>query len=405
MARLPRWQIESWIRYAAVGWLCGTSLAAPPRRATDLDSLGHELVTAVQQGNVSQTTTLLARWRTTGKPWPLGPDKQPLLFLAIEGREKSHPEIVELLFSKGATLETRGAQGMTALHWAAAKGYSERTEQILRHHPKLEAIDDRGRTPLLVAHSEAAEKLLAAGANFMAMDKDGLNALHYAAQEGARHLECIWRAGFKVVDARSNAGLTPLHIAAVEGTESAVRWLLDHGADVNAVTAAPYSYLPRYLAPGYGYEIHLPRGATPLQLASTQHENKWSSGRYRPVIELLRARGGTGASLFPGAATPLVIAASLTLVPFGAAFFAGLLFLDARVTGWHRLAKKFPAAAEPANVYRRQNGGVGAVGLNPTARSDARGGRSTRPLSCLSAIPPRRSCAASDSMVGVAPGE
>ncbi len=32
------------------------------------------------------------------------------------------------------------------------------------------------------------------------------------------------------------------------------------------------------------------------------------------------------------------------------------------MTGWHRTATRFPAAAEP-NVYRRQNGGVGAFGL------------------------------------------
>ncbi len=104
---------------------------------------------------------------------------------------------------------------MTALHWAAAKGYPERTTQILRHHPRLEATDERGRTPLLVAHAEAAEKLLAAGANVFALDHDGLSALHYAAQEGGRHLDLIWQTGFNVVDARSNTSLSPLHVASV----------------------------------------------------------------------------------------------------------------------------------------------------------------------------------------------
>jgi len=101
-----------------------------------------------------------------------------------------------------------------------------------------------------VAHTEPAEKLVAAHANILAMDKDGMNALHYAAQESAQHLDILFKGGFKVVDARSNAGLTPLHVAAVTGTASAVRWLLDHGANVNAVTAADYDYLPRHLAPG-----------------------------------------------------------------------------------------------------------------------------------------------------------
>ncbi len=71
----------------------------------------------------------------------------------------------------------------------------------------------------------------------------------------------------------------------------------------------------------------------------------------------------TGASLAPEVTTFLAIAASVGLIPFGLAFFAGVLFLDAHMTGWHRLATRFPAAAEPPNVYRRQNGGVGAFGL------------------------------------------
>jgi hypothetical protein len=41
----------------------------------------------------------------------------------------------------------------------------------------------------------------------------------------------------------------------------------------------------------------------------------------------------------------------------------GLFFADARMTGWHSLAKSFPASSEPANVSKRQNAGVGLIGL------------------------------------------
>jgi ankyrin repeat protein len=41
-------------------------------------------------------------------------------------------------------------------------------------------VDEYGRTALLVAHGDAAEKLLAAGANLRATDKDGMGPLHYA---------------------------------------------------------------------------------------------------------------------------------------------------------------------------------------------------------------------------------
>ncbi|MDQ3314931.1 MAG: ankyrin repeat domain-containing protein [Verrucomicrobiota bacterium] len=158
------------------------------------DSLGMPLVAAITDGNVAKTRALLGEWKATGKPWPTGPDEKPLLFLAIEGREKEHAEIIEVLLAKGARVDTRGPLGMTALHWAGANGYTERTEQILQHRPAVEATDDRGRTALLVAHSDAAEKLLAAGANVRATDKDGMIGLHYAAQRRTA-LECSVQCG------------------------------------------------------------------------------------------------------------------------------------------------------------------------------------------------------------------
>jgi ankyrin repeat protein len=240
---------------------------------------------------VAKTRTLLAAWKRTGKAWPTGPEEKPLLFLAIEGREEAHPEIIDLLLENGAQVATRGPEGMTALHWAAANGYPERTAQILKRRPALEATDDYGRTALLVAHGDAAEKLLAAGANIRATDKDGMTGLHYAAQTGAAHLGLLFDAGLKDVDARSKAGLTPLHVAAVEGNESAARWLLDRGAKADATLTADFDYLPYKMAPGYGNEMRLKRGSTPLRLASLQHgSTKWSSGRHRAVLELLKAR-------------------------------------------------------------------------------------------------------------------
>lgn len=141
-------------------------------------------------------------------------------------------------------------------------------------------------------------------------------------------------------------------VAAVK--EGEVAKTSDHGANVNAVTAADYDYLPRHLAPGYGYEIRIPRGATPLRLASNQHEkNKWSSSRYKPVIDLLKARGATGSRISMDGLGVLPFVAAVGIVPFAIAFFAGLLLLDARITGWHALARNFAAASEPPSVSRR----------------------------------------------------
>ena len=266
--------------------LTSASVGTEPR-----DSLGSRLVAAIVDADLAKTRTLLTEWKTTGKPWPLGPDDKPLLFLAIEGRDKAHPEIIEFLLAHGADLSARGPLGMTALHWAAANGYVERTEQILKHRPALEATDYCGRTPLLVAPADAAEKLLAAGANVRAADKDGMTALHYAAQSGSAHLALLFRAGLTEVDVRNKAGVTPLHVAALEGKESAAAWLLDHGAKLDATVGSDYEYLPHAMTPGYGNEMRIKRGGTALSLASDQHRaTKWSSGRHRAVLDLLKAR-------------------------------------------------------------------------------------------------------------------
>jgi hypothetical protein len=53
----------------------------------------------------------------------------------------------------------------------------------------------------------------------------------------------------------------------------------------------------------------------------------------------------------------------MMMAAFFVAFMIGIFFVDARMTGWHALAQRFPGSREPANVNRRQNGGVGLIGL------------------------------------------
>ncbi len=325
------------------------------------DSLGQQLINAVREGDLAKTQQLVEPWRATAKPFPLAPDEKPLLFLAIEGRYPAHAEIVELLLANGASVQTKGPWGMTALHWAAWRGYTERTEQLLKHYAQVEVTDDFGRTPLLVAHAEAAERLLAAHANWIALDKRGNNSLHYAAEDGPHHLEILVRAGFNVVDARNNSGLTPLHFATLAGKTESARWLLNHGANPNAVTSAPYDYLPLDFYPGQGNEVRVPAGISVAGIASMRHENtKWSSGRYRAVKEMLSEHGAT----VPSRPSPILkIFFALVAAVFFVAFMTGIFFVDARMTGWHALAKRFPGGNEPINVNKRQNGGVGLIGL------------------------------------------
>ena len=140
-----------------------------------------------------------------------------------------------------------------------------------------------------------------------------------------------------------------------------MRWLLDHGADVNAKVAADYVYLPRHLAPGYGHEVRLQAGSTALRLVAAEYKRAKRGGtRYRPALELIKARGTKSSSLPAKGMAFFPATSALGIIPFAIAFFAGLL-LDARITGWHALSQRFAATAEPANLYARQTGGVGTV--------------------------------------------
>ena len=326
------------------------------------ESTTERLVAAVEKGDTAATTELLDQWRTTGKPLPSSSEDRPLLFVAIEGREASHPEIIDLLLARGTDIAQRGPWGMSPLHWAASRGYPDRTDQILKHGAKVEAVDDFGRTPLLVAHSDAAAKLLRAKANFLATDRSGNTAFHYAAESGPAHLRLLHDAGFSVIDARNKAGWSALHFAAVSGNADSCRWLLEHGANVNAVTAAPYDFLSLHNAPDHGNELRIAGGVTAMQIAEKQHAaNKWVSQRFKNVMEVLAANGAQTSWTPPAALQFLFFA----LAPLGPLIvIAGVFLGDARITGWHAMAQRFAARTLPrTHVNKWQDGGAGTIGL------------------------------------------
>lgn len=95
-----------------------------------------------------------------------------------------------------------------------------------------------GRTPLHHAtiRGDVAEvrRLLAAGVNVNAQDRNGWSALHQAAQEG--HVEVVQLLLDKGADvgAKTSENYTPLHWAAIMRHQEVVRLLLAAGADPHA---------------------------------------------------------------------------------------------------------------------------------------------------------------------------
>ena len=161
---------------------------------------------------------------------------------------------VRQLLGAGADVDTRRADGATALLWAAHWDDRETVRQLLGAGADVDAADDHGVTPLIRAAENASagtvDLLLAAGAD---------------------------------PKAEQTSGLTALMVAARTGSIEVVRALLAHGADVNAATtetsatalmwavAAPHRVIvERLLEGGAEIGVSTSKGMTPLLTAAQQ---------------------------------------------------------------------------------------------------------------------------------------
>ncbi|KAI5082435.1 hypothetical protein GOP47_0002178 [Adiantum capillus-veneris] len=172
----------------------------------------------------------------------------PLFIAARSG----HAALVEVLLEHGAVEDIlkAGTKGDTALHAAALSGDVGVMKLLLDalaatpHGSR--AVDERGYNSRTSLHYAAGggqpaivSALLQAGADVYARDKCGATPLHFAAGWGNSIpcMDLLFGSSKKrhVDQARDNKGWTALHYAAANGQLQTVQWLLDQGADINAV--------------------------------------------------------------------------------------------------------------------------------------------------------------------------
>jgi carboxypeptidase D len=185
------------------------------------------------------------------------------------------------------------AAGRSPLHTAAAAGNLQRIQEALANSPEqLNVLDASGKTPLHLAlgklHVEAAEMLLAAGANPNVRDRDASPALHTLlgvargkkeAPARQRSLLALMLGRGADIQAVDGHGKAPLHIAAVTGHEALLDMLLGAGAKVTTKDrigrtplhdAALYnstSAIGRLLSDGANVNAADKHGNTPLHCA------------------------------------------------------------------------------------------------------------------------------------------
>ncbi|MFC0170355.1 ankyrin repeat domain-containing protein [Pseudoduganella danionis] len=142
---------------------------------------------------------------------------------------------VTAALSRGANPNARDSSGETALI-VAMRYEAYRVASVLMKHPRidLEAQAPNGNTALMMAafrgSKPAVLDMLAHGAR---VEQPGWTALHYAVAAGSTEVAALLLERHAHVDAEAPSGMTPLMLAAREGQEQAVLFLLEHGADAS----------------------------------------------------------------------------------------------------------------------------------------------------------------------------
>ncbi|GLA32885.1 hypothetical protein AnigIFM63326_001530 [Aspergillus niger] len=234
---------------------------------------------------------------------------------------EENSEVVSILLDAGAKIQSCDHSGRMPIHHAAEHGFPKTITLLLERCPNVNAVTKSRSTPLHLAtdarKNYSIEPLLEAGADVNAKDNEGNTPIHYAVKwsknwdtkwvqrlldeqadvnamnnndETPLHLALKgsgWREQSKLlpkpdglmdsistivqillshdpdVNAKSKAGMTPLHEAASWASPKVLEGLLQNGADVNACNS---------------------EGMTPLHIAATD-------GAYGKNINLLLSNG------------------------------------------------------------------------------------------------------------------
>ena len=151
----------------------------------------------------------------------------PAHWMALNG----HASIARYMACKGAILDLHSdnSQGPRPIHWASRNGHVAVVDILLSAGVGVDAQDNKGLTPLMMAcmfgRSLTAAYLLGRGAQAHLTDMNGDSALHWAAYKGYPALmQMLVYSGFDP-QMPDNFGSSPLHLACISGNLMAVKLL------------------------------------------------------------------------------------------------------------------------------------------------------------------------------------
>ena len=162
-------------------------------------AFSQEVFDLLRKGDVAAVKALVGK--TPGLAESRDANGLTLLHYAANGTD---PGLIDFLIDKGAKIDLTGGQTKTPLHIAAANDRREIVGALVKRGASLEVKDDYGRTALILCARErgqaaTARILIDAGADVNAVDKFGSDALELAAWRGkAEFIDLLLEKGAKV---------------------------------------------------------------------------------------------------------------------------------------------------------------------------------------------------------------
>ncbi|XP_019763189.1 ankyrin repeat and KH domain-containing protein 1 isoform X1 [Dendroctonus ponderosae] len=156
----------------------------------------------------------------------------------MEASMDGHVEVARLLLDSGAQVNMPTDSFESPLTLAACGGHVDLAMLLIERGANIEEVNDEGYTPLMEAaregHEEMVHLLLGQGANINAQtDETQETALTLACCGGFTEVSDILLKGGADIELGAS---TPLMESSQEGHLELVRFLLEYGANVNAVT-------------------------------------------------------------------------------------------------------------------------------------------------------------------------